>query len=162
MSTSAHRFGDASAGEICLRERRLRIAGPGIVDTRSVVAGTGGAPEEILDGDSRRRSAGGGVPNPAQRGNSQTRRSMLISGPFVEFSCASGPVQLTQSQAACGAMGLRGHLSGVSFGRGLSTSTPPRRFHAWQASEGTISTPRARVTGLVLVVIVRINRRVLY
>src|SRR5262245_36657163 len=87
-----------------LRSVCAKVAGPGIVGTRSVVAGTGGAPVEILDGDSRRRSAGGGVPNPAQRGDSQTRPFMLIPGPFVEFSCASGPVQLTQSQAACGAM----------------------------------------------------------
>ena len=110
VDVTADGGGDENAAQVGLCKRAFWIAGPGVADIAAEVARPGGAPVNglILQRD-RNVTIGGrratAIQVVASVATAKTRRFMLISGPFVEFSCAPRSSGLTQSRQPCGPIG---------------------------------------------------------
>jgi hypothetical protein len=111
VDVAADGVGDENAAQVGLRKRAVWIAGPGVANVAAKVARTGGAPVDGLILQDRTVKIGGeGRAAPAIQvvasvATAKTRGFMLISGPFVEFSCAPRSSGLTQSRPPCGPIG---------------------------------------------------------
>jgi hypothetical protein len=93
VDVAADRVGDENAAQVGSRRRAVWIAGRGVDNGAAKVGRTGGAPVDglILQRDRTVKiggKAGAAIRVVASVATAKTRRIMLISGPFVEFSCA--------------------------------------------------------------------------